>query len=58
MALIGPGRPGLPNLTPERTFSERHRCTLSEASRCVAACVAFQTKEAADPLAGVDVPSQ
>jgi hypothetical protein len=41
-------------MTPKRTFSERHRCTLSEASRC--ACVAFQTKEAADSLAGVDVP--
>src|SRR5207245_2085967 len=37
-------------MTPKRTFSERHRCRLSEASRCVAACVAFQTKEAADPL--------
>jgi len=24
---------------PKRTFSERHRCRLSEASRCVAACL-------------------
>jgi len=41
--------PPMSAFNPRRTFSERHRCTVSEASRYVTASVPFQIKEAAFP---------